>query len=147
MWVHEYNLAAQVDRVTTPRWRNAWHRFCHPGAYWHLCAECGRAVDFDTQQPLSGASVRYGIDSDGAGRLDVQARSATDGSFCRLLSAPAGSRYTVAEATAAGYESVASWEHSGVSRPLTRNTVQQAFRETPAPTQLPLLQLREASSA
>ena len=44
VWVHEYNLAAQVDRVTTPRWRNACHRFCHPDAYRHLCAECGRAV-------------------------------------------------------------------------------------------------------
>ena len=44
VWVHEYNLAAQVDRVTTPRWRNAWHRFCYPDAYRHLCADCGRAV-------------------------------------------------------------------------------------------------------
>ena len=44
VWVAEYNLAAQVDRVTTPRWRNAWHRFSYPDAYRHLCAECGRAV-------------------------------------------------------------------------------------------------------
>ena len=109
-------------------------------------SECGRAVDFDTQQPLPGVSVRYGLDSDGAGLLDVQARSATDGSFCRLLSAPAGSRYALAEAAAAGFESVDSWENSGVSRPLTRSTVQRAFRESPAPTQLPLLQLRETSA-
>ena len=27
VWVAEYNLAAQVDRVTTPRWRNALRRW------------------------------------------------------------------------------------------------------------------------
>ena len=108
-------------------------------------SECGRVVDIDTQQPLPGAVVKYGLSSDG-GFLDVLSRVATDGSFCRLLSPPTGRTYTVVKAGADGYKSVKAWEPSMVARPLNRGTIQQTFQDPPA-SRLPLLELQESSSA